>query len=109
MDSNQGYNLYKWVICPLTRVINLHITSYIQYPEPDFFFASGIENVDDPQQQNDTKESWTLHKQNGSQQWSELKATKKMFLTPLKFNMEPENQPLEKEIPVGNHHFQVPC
>ena len=34
MDSNQGYNLYKWVICPLTRVINLHITSYIQYPEP---------------------------------------------------------------------------
>ena len=26
MDSNQGYNLYKWVICPLTRVINLHIT-----------------------------------------------------------------------------------
>ena len=27
MDSNQGYNLYKWVICPLTRVINLH-------PEP---------------------------------------------------------------------------
>ena len=29
--------------------------------------------------------------------------------TPLKFNMEPENQPLEKEIPFGNHHFQVPC
>ena len=28
VDSNQGYNLYKWVICPLTRVINLHITSY---------------------------------------------------------------------------------
>ena len=27
MDSNQGYNLYKWVICPQTRVINLHITS----------------------------------------------------------------------------------
>ena len=25
--------------------------------------------------------------------------------TPLKFNMEPENQPLEKEIPFGNHHF----
>ena len=34
MDSNQGYNPYKWVICPLSRVINLHITSYIQYPEP---------------------------------------------------------------------------
>ena len=33
-DSDQGYNLYKWVICPLTRVINLHITSYIQYPDP---------------------------------------------------------------------------
>ena len=28
VDSNQGYNPYKWVICPLTRVINLHITSY---------------------------------------------------------------------------------
>ena len=28
MDSNQGYNPYKWVICPLARVINLHITSY---------------------------------------------------------------------------------
>ena len=27
-DSNQGYNPHKWVICPLTRVINLHITSY---------------------------------------------------------------------------------
>ena len=30
-------------------------------------------------------------------------------ITPLKFNMEPENQPLEKEIPMGNHHFQIPC
>ena len=29
--------------------------------------------------------------------------------TPLKFNMEPENQPLEKDIPIGNHHFEVPC
>ena len=29
--------------------------------------------------------------------------------TPLKFNMEPENQPLQKEIPIGNHHFEVPC
>ena len=28
VDSNQGYNPHKWVICPLTRVINLHITSY---------------------------------------------------------------------------------
>ena len=26
-----------------------------------------------------------------------------------KTNMEPENGPLEKEIPIGNHHFQVPC
>ena len=24
---------------------------------------------------------------------------------PLKFNVEPENQPPEKEIPIGNHHF----
>ena len=34
MDSNQGYNPYKWIVCPLTRVINLHITSYCGYPEP---------------------------------------------------------------------------
>ncbi len=30
-------------------------------------------------------------------------------VTPPKINMEPENGPLEKEIPIGNHHFQVPC
>ena len=24
-------------------------------------------------------------------------------------NIAPENDPLEKEIPIGNHHFQVPC
>ena len=24
-------------------------------------------------------------------------------------NVAPENRPLEKEIPIGNHHFQVPC
>ena len=29
--------------------------------------------------------------------------------TPPKTNMEPENGPLEKEIPIGNHHFQVLC
>ncbi len=29
--------------------------------------------------------------------------------TPPKTNMEPENGPLEKEIPIENHHFQVPC
>ncbi len=34
VDRNQGYNPYKWVICPLTRAINLHITSYLPYPEP---------------------------------------------------------------------------
>ena len=29
--------------------------------------------------------------------------------TPRKTNMEPENEPLEEEIPTRNHHFQVPC
>jgi len=29
--------------------------------------------------------------------------------TPQKTNMEPENEPLEKEIPFGNHPFQVAC
>ena len=26
-------------------------------------------------------------------------------LTPPKTNMEPENEPLEEEIPMNNHHF----
>ena len=30
-------------------------------------------------------------------------------ITPPKTNMEPENGPFQKEIPIGNHHFQVPC
>ena len=29
--------------------------------------------------------------------------------TPRKTNMEPENEALEEEIPIRNHHFQVPC
>ena len=29
--------------------------------------------------------------------------------TPAKTNMEPENEPLDEEIPMKNHHFQVPC
>ena len=29
--------------------------------------------------------------------------------TPRKTNMEPENEPLEQEIPIKNHHFQAPC
>ena len=30
-------------------------------------------------------------------------------LQPSKFNMEAEKKSLEKEVPLGNHHFQVPC
>ena len=30
-------------------------------------------------------------------------------ILPLKFNMEPEKKSPEKDIPFGNHHFQVPC
>ena len=29
--------------------------------------------------------------------------------TPCKSNMEPENEPLEEEIPIKHHFFQVPC
>jgi len=29
--------------------------------------------------------------------------------TPPKFNMEPKKKSPEKEVPLGNHHFQVPC
>ena len=45
MDSNQGDNLYKWVIRPLNTVINLHITSYIQYPEPLSRLGGGNSNI----------------------------------------------------------------
>jgi len=31
-----------------------------------------------------------------------------VYTTP-KTNMEPQNEPLEEEIPIKNHHFQVPC
>ena len=31
------------------------------------------------------------------------------WLSPWKTNMEPENEALEEEIPIRNHHFQVPC
>ena len=40
----------------------------------------------------------------------EQKSSEPPINTPPKTNMEPENGgPLEKEIPIGNHHFQVPC
>ena len=43
--------------------------------------------------------------------WNNIVPTKKERLleswrdTPRKFNMEPENEPLEEEIPMKNHHF----
>ena len=38
------------------------------------------------------------------------KKLKGIGVTPPKTNMEPENGgPLEKEIPIGNHHFQFPA
>ena len=30
-----------------------------------------------------------------------------MWVTLPETNIAPENRPLEKEIPIGNHHFQV--
>ena len=38
-----------------------------------------------------------------------LQGCPKIHSTPPNFNMEPENKSLEKESPVGNHYFQVPC
>ena len=35
------------------------------------------------------------------------KNTHTIPITPPKFNMEPENQSLGEEIPLGHHHFQV--
>ncbi len=33
-----------------------------------------------------------------------------MLITTLpETNIAPENRPLEKEIPIGNHHFRVLC
>ena len=31
------------------------------------------------------------------------------ILHPGKLTWKPENEPLEEEIPIRNHHFQVPC
>ena len=36
-----------------------------------------------------------------------LKHCNSYAYTPLKTNLEPENRPLQEEIPFGNHHFQV--
>ena len=41
--------------------------------------------------------------------WPQFDGVGVGFDTPLKFNMEPEKKSLEKVIPFGNHHFQVPC
>ena len=30
VDSNQGYNLYKWVICSLTTIIHLHMGGFLK-------------------------------------------------------------------------------
>ena len=38
-----------------------------------------------------------------------LLLNKKNKYTPRKTNMEPENEPLEEEIPIRNHHFPAPC
>ena len=44
------------------------------------------------------------------QRWVQFaKSYSRILYTPPKTNMEPENGPLEKEIPFGNHPFQVPC
>ena len=37
------------------------------------------------------------------------RAHKTEVLTLPDFNIAPENRPLEKENPIGNHHFQVLC
>jgi len=44
--------------------------------------------------------------------WKDEILTKRLLVglyTPPKFNMEPEKKSPEKEVPLGNHHFQVPC
>ena len=39
----------------------------------------------------------------------DAKKDHKQLVTPPKFNIAPENRPLEKDIPIGNHHFQGLC
>ncbi len=54
--------------------------------------------------------SWQIVKLNSSFLWSLFPPPqKKTRLTPPKTNMEPEFTILKKEIPIGNHHFQVLC
>ena len=87
---------------------------------PSFEFApKGLENL---------SESWWLKiptplKHMRKSNWESSPGMKITFLKPppvvkfpfpifgvnMKFNMEPERTSLEKEIPFGNPHFQVPC
>ena len=41
--------------------------------------------------------------------WCQNEKTIYIYRIPLKFNIEPEKKSLEKEIPFGNHHVQVPA
>ena len=44
----------------------------------------------------------------GSDSWMGLDVVCFLITLP-KTNIAPENRPLEKGIPIGNHHFQVLC
>ena len=48
-----------------------------------------------------------VRRQSGEFQKGKMKFT--TFVSPLKFNMEPKKKSPEKKIPLGNHHFQIPC
>ena len=41
--------------------------------------------------------------------WDPESEMTSLYIPPRKTNMEAENEPLEEEIPIKNHHFQVPC
>ena len=41
--------------------------------------------------------------------WNHHMDPQKQSITLPETNVAPENRPLEKEIPIGNHHFQVLC
>ena len=51
----------------------------------------------------------TAHAEEGGGTDGILEYVPKEKVTLPKTNMAPENRPLEKELPIGNHHFQGLC
>ncbi len=93
----------SWKHCKITWEIDIYIYIYILYYISIYIYIYLRRNPC----QIPCCQYWPCHPScwsEGPPLWRRL-----AWYPPLKFNMKPENQLLEQEIPVGNHNFQVPC